>query len=327
MGIYAKPMAITKVILPGGSVDTASGWGKPQTPNASCRRALPGRSTTCCSRTRSTGPAPAQATATHPNAGKTGTTENHDDAWFDGYTRQLSTVVWMGYPTGEIPMTDVHGETVQGATFAVPIWHEYMAAALVNAPALDFPAPNAYPLWKSITRGSYGTLGYYYVPTTTYEAPTTYTVPTDVAPTPPLHRSAARPGGSALTGSRRRRRRVGGRLGSCRVASSWCGAVVVGWTTLVVGGGGAVVVAGGCRRRGRRRWRSRSRRRRRSRRGGCGRRLGCRDSRRCRRDASPRRPTGCSGSPAAALPGCRCRASARTPAPAPAISECDCQRR
>ena len=39
----------------------------------------------------------------HPNAGKTGTTENHADAWFDGYTRQLSTVVWMGYPTGRDP--------------------------------------------------------------------------------------------------------------------------------------------------------------------------------------------------------------------------------
>ena len=34
MGIYAKPMAITKVILPGGKVDTTSGWGKPQTKRA-----------------------------------------------------------------------------------------------------------------------------------------------------------------------------------------------------------------------------------------------------------------------------------------------------
>ena len=34
MGIYAKPMAITRVILPGGKVDTSSGWGKPQTKRA-----------------------------------------------------------------------------------------------------------------------------------------------------------------------------------------------------------------------------------------------------------------------------------------------------
>ena len=66
----------------------------------------------------------------HPNAGKTGTTEDHADAWFDGYTRDFSTVVWMGYPTGEIPMLSVHGQAVAGATFPVPIWHHYMAAAL-----------------------------------------------------------------------------------------------------------------------------------------------------------------------------------------------------
>src|SRR3569623_3189187 len=34
MGIYAKPMASTKVSLPGGKIDTASGWGKPQTKRA-----------------------------------------------------------------------------------------------------------------------------------------------------------------------------------------------------------------------------------------------------------------------------------------------------
>ena len=183
MGVYAKPMAITKVILPGGRVDTASGWGKPQAKRV-VSQGVAWKVNDVLQQNAEYGTGAGSGDGTHPNAGKTGTTENHDDAWFDGYTRQLSTVVWMGYPTGEIPMTDVHGETVQGATFAVPIWHDYMAAALVNAPALDFPAPNAYPLWKSITRGSYGTLGYYYVPTTTYEAPTTYTVPTDVAPTP-----------------------------------------------------------------------------------------------------------------------------------------------
>jgi Membrane carboxypeptidase/penicillin-binding protein len=32
-----------------------------------------------------------------PAAGKTGTTENHADAWFSGYTPQLETTVWMGY--------------------------------------------------------------------------------------------------------------------------------------------------------------------------------------------------------------------------------------
>ena len=44
MGIYAKPMAITKVILPGNKVDTDSGWGKPQTKRALSRgRCLEGQ--------------------------------------------------------------------------------------------------------------------------------------------------------------------------------------------------------------------------------------------------------------------------------------------
>ena len=49
---------------------------------------------------------------------------------------QLATVVWMGYPRGEIPMLDVHGVAVAGATFPVPIWHEYMVAALWHRKAL-----------------------------------------------------------------------------------------------------------------------------------------------------------------------------------------------
>jgi membrane carboxypeptidase/penicillin-binding protein len=131
-----------------------------------------------------------------PVAGKTGTTENHADAWFDGYTRQLSTVVWMGYPKGEIPMLNVHGQAVAGATFPVPIWHEYMAAALWHHKVLGFELPNRYPVWRSITRGSYGSFGYTptytpsytptYTPTTT--ATTTATPPpaqTTQAPPPP----------------------------------------------------------------------------------------------------------------------------------------------
>jgi penicillin-binding protein 1A len=183
MGVYAKPMAITKVILPGGKIDKGSGWGEPQMKRV-VSQGVAWKVNDVLQQNAEYGTGAGSGDGVHPNAGKTGTTENHADAWFDGYTRQLSTVVWMGYPKGEIPMLDVHGSTVQGATFAVPIWHDYMAAALAHAPAADFPAPNAYPLWKTITRGNYGTLGYYYVPTTTYEAPTTYTVPTDATPTP-----------------------------------------------------------------------------------------------------------------------------------------------
>ena len=72
----------------------------------------------------------------------------------------------MGYPKGEIPMLDVHGEEVAGATFPVPIWHEYMAAALWHHKVLGFELPNRYPTWHYLTHGNYGSFGYY--PTRTY---------------------------------------------------------------------------------------------------------------------------------------------------------------
>jgi penicillin-binding protein 1A len=201
MGIYAKPMAITRVILPGGKVDTESGWGKPQTKRA----VSPGvawKVNDVLQQNAAYGTGYGSSDGVHPNAGKTGTTDNHADAWFDGYTRQLSTVVWMGYPRGEIPMLDVHGYAVAGATFPVPIWHEYMAAALWHRKVIDFPAPETYPTWTPIHHGYYGSLGYVYTPTTpvtstTTTAATTTTAPARVprrdTPSPPKTTQAPKP--------------------------------------------------------------------------------------------------------------------------------------
>jgi membrane peptidoglycan carboxypeptidase len=187
MGIYAKPMAITKVILPGGKVDTVSGWGKPQ-----AKRALsPGvawKVNDVLKQNAEYGTGAGSGDGVHPNAGKTGTTENHADAWFDGYTEQLSTVVWMGYPKGEVPMLNVHGYAVAGATFPVPIWHDYMAAALWHHKVIDFPLPDKYPTWRPLTHGRYGYLGSYYssvTPTTTTTETTTATPTTTERTQPP----------------------------------------------------------------------------------------------------------------------------------------------
>jgi membrane peptidoglycan carboxypeptidase len=83
-----------------------------------------------------------------PAAGKTGTTQDYRDAWFVGYTPQLSAAVWMGF-TPERPMRNVHGRKVFGGTFAAPIWKAFMSQALANEPVLDFnaaPAPEY--TWK-----------------------------------------------------------------------------------------------------------------------------------------------------------------------------------
>jgi 1A family penicillin-binding protein len=74
-----------------------------------------------------------------PQAGKTGTTDDYADAWFCGYTPDLSAAVWVGYPEGRIPMRSVHGITVYGGTFPAQIWRKFMEKALEGVTASDFP--------------------------------------------------------------------------------------------------------------------------------------------------------------------------------------------
>ena len=70
----------------------------------------------------------AAALGSRPVAGKTGTAENFQDAWFCGYVPQLATCVWVGYPKGEIPLLNVEGVgEVFGGTLPAEIWHNYMA--------------------------------------------------------------------------------------------------------------------------------------------------------------------------------------------------------
>ena len=77
-----------------------------------------------------------------PAAGKTGTTDDHADAWFVGFTPDLVAAVWVGYPDGRIPMTNVHGITVYGGTFPASIWRAFMLRALANVPPSDFDLPH-----------------------------------------------------------------------------------------------------------------------------------------------------------------------------------------
>ncbi len=72
-----------------------------------------------------------------PAAGKTGTAENLDNAWFVGYTPKLSTAVWVGYPqSNNLSM----GPNGFGGTLAAPIWKAYMVGAS-NGYCGDFPPP------------------------------------------------------------------------------------------------------------------------------------------------------------------------------------------
>jgi penicillin-binding protein 1A len=77
-----------------------------------------------------------------PVAGKTGTSEMHQNAWFVGYTPQLSTAIWVGYKEGNISLYGIHGVgAVTGGTWPARMWHEYMAEAMKGVPVVGFPAP------------------------------------------------------------------------------------------------------------------------------------------------------------------------------------------
>jgi membrane peptidoglycan carboxypeptidase len=89
-----------------------------------------------------------------PAAGKTGTTDNHADAWFAGFTPQLETVVWVGYPQAQIPMKNVHGIAVAGGTFPADIWRRFMLVAMEHRAVFDWKQPNHSPEWRRSSRGS-----------------------------------------------------------------------------------------------------------------------------------------------------------------------------
>jgi penicillin-binding protein 1A len=64
-------------------------------------------------------------------AGKTGTTSNYVDAWFVGWTPQMTVAVWVGYPnSGKAMLKNFDGGPVEGGTYPAIIWHNFMIQAL-----------------------------------------------------------------------------------------------------------------------------------------------------------------------------------------------------
>jgi penicillin-binding protein 1A len=76
-----------------------------------------------------------------PVAGKTGTAQDYTNVYFAGYTPQVSTAVWVGFPDGQIPMDTYYGGSVFGGTVAAPIWHDFMVKAMAGFPVEGFEAP------------------------------------------------------------------------------------------------------------------------------------------------------------------------------------------
>ena len=76
----------------------------------------------------------------HPAAGKTGTTNDFKDAWFDGFTKDFSVSVWVGYDNNE-SMVDRNGKGLTGGRAAAPIWVFFLKKLLEGKNRVKFPVP------------------------------------------------------------------------------------------------------------------------------------------------------------------------------------------
>ena len=164
-GIYSKPMAIRKVVLGNGKVDTDAGWGEPERKRV-ISKGVAYSVTQILERNMLHGTGTG-AYFGRPAAGKTGTTDSYADAWFCGYTPTLEATVWIGYPRGEVPMLNVHGIAVSGPTFPATIWRTFMQGAVGQQKPVNFVIPSVLPTWHSFTRGQYA-VGSYSPPPPTY---------------------------------------------------------------------------------------------------------------------------------------------------------------
>ncbi len=77
-------------------------------------------------------------------AGKTGTTNDLRDAWFIGFTPELLTVVWVGFDDNQIL-------GLSGSQAALPIWTQFMKAALAGRQSVPFQAPDGIT-WTEIDK-------------------------------------------------------------------------------------------------------------------------------------------------------------------------------
>ncbi len=90
--------------------------------------------------TRGTG-TQAGAGIDRPLAGKTGTSQDFNDAWFAGFSPDVLTVVWIGFDNPQSL-----GDKEDGGHVAGPIWNRFMKAALAGTPKLDFRVPEGISL-------------------------------------------------------------------------------------------------------------------------------------------------------------------------------------
>jgi len=79
----------------------------------------------------------AAAALNHPLGGKTGTTNDYTDAWFIGFSPSVTCGTWIGFDDRQ-----TLGEKETGAKAALPMWMDFMKAAIADKPTEAFPQGN-----------------------------------------------------------------------------------------------------------------------------------------------------------------------------------------
>ena len=143
-GTYCEPIAITSVVDTNGNEIVV--------PPANCRAVIAPEIAAAMNYAlghvwqgtgRSIGPLPDG----RPSSGKTGTTSHNEYTWFVGYTPQIASAVWVGFPDAMIPVQNmtINGQWVRnayGSTIAGPTWKRFMSRAHEGLPIVGFAAPN-----------------------------------------------------------------------------------------------------------------------------------------------------------------------------------------
>ncbi len=175
-------------------------------------------------------------------AGKTGTTSNYGDAWFVGWTPQLTTAVWVGFPDKLVSMDTLYnGGPVEGGTWPAIIWHSFMVQALqvlqqeqqsknngqntTTTDTTSVPTPSVAPVGPST-----GAAGPSRTPATTTPAPSRNapTGPSPAAPAPAAPQGAPGGGGGTPGGTPRGTPPAGAGTGGTSSGGASGGAAVPG---------------------------------------------------------------------------------------------------
>ncbi|MFJ3644013.1 transglycosylase domain-containing protein [Streptomyces sp. NPDC090108] len=141
-GMYCTPIAITSITQKVGDEEESL-----PVPRSTCSRAMSEKTAdtvnTLLRGVIDSGTGQEAGLNDRDNAGKTGTTDSRKNAWFVGYTPNMSGAVWVGSARQDVQMTNItigglFHPLVYGADVPGPIWKDAMTGALSGKSAPDF---------------------------------------------------------------------------------------------------------------------------------------------------------------------------------------------